>query len=67
VETDESVKKPETSNMDQAVDKLDVCKATLRQIISMSDTEAVMPMKPHKFDKDNEENFHIDLINAAAV
>jgi ubiquitin-activating enzyme E1-like protein 2 len=66
VETDESVKKPETSNMDQAVDKLDVCKATLRQIISMSDTEAVMPMKPHKFDKDNEENFHIDLINAAA-
>ena len=90
METDESVKKPETTDMEHAGDKLDVCKARLREIISKSDTGgtvqcrygqrcgsdrqlllccavAVMLMKPHKFDKDNEGNFHIDIINAAAV
>ena len=27
----------------------------------------IQKMKPHKFDKDQEGNFHIDFINAAAV
>ncbi|XP_062516487.1 ubiquitin-like modifier-activating enzyme 6 isoform X2 [Corticium candelabrum] len=67
IETDESVKKPEKEDIAGSEGQLEKCKGTLGKILSnKSVSQEIQKMKPHKFDKDQEGNFHIDFINAAA-